>query len=210
MSANRQEQPQDYRSSTATTTATVPTPGHQRMVLVVVLLGVMVAAVDTTIVILGLPVMMVDLHSDIVSMVWVIMAYLLTLIVLGTQVGRLGDMYDRMRMYNLGFLVFTVGSVLCGLSQTAPQLIALRVLQAIGGALISANSGAIIADNVPPTERGHAYGLTSIGWNVGAILGILLGGVAIHLLHQPADRPDRPGSIVCGLAGALATSRRAA
>lgn len=179
MSANRQEQPVDYRSSAATTVESGPRPGHQRMVLVVVLLGVMVAAVDTTIVILGLPVMMVDLHSDIVSMVWVIMAYLLTLTVLGTQVGQLGDMYGRVRMYNLGFLVFTGGSVLCGLSQTAPQLIGLRVLQAIGGALISANSGAIIADNVPPTERGHAYGLTSIGWNVGAILGILLGGVLI-------------------------------
>jgi MFS family permease len=154
-------------------------PSNQTLVLLVVLLGVMIAAIDTTIVILGLPVMVVDLHSDIVSMVWVIMAYLLTLTVLGTQVGRLGDMYGRVRMYNVGFAVFTLGSVLCGLSQDATQLIALRVLQAIGGALISSNSGAIIADNVPAPWRGRAFGLTTIGFNVGAILGILLGGVLI-------------------------------
>jgi EmrB/QacA subfamily drug resistance transporter len=153
------------------------------MVLIVVLLGVMIAAIDSTIVILGLPVMIVDLHSDIVTMVWVIMAYLLTLTVLGTQVGRLGDMYGRVRMYNVGFGVFTLGSVLCGLSQTGPQLIALRVVQAIGGALIASNSGAIIADNVPASERGRAFGLTSIGFNVGAIVGILLGGVLITFVN---------------------------
>jgi EmrB/QacA subfamily drug resistance transporter len=155
-------------------------------VLLVVLLGVMIAAIDTTIVILGLPVMVVDLHSDIVTMVWVIMAYLLTLTVLGTQVGRMGDMYGRVRMYNVGFGIFTLGSVLCGLSQTGGQLIALRVLQAIGGALISSNSGAIIADNVPATERGRAFGLTGIGFNVGAILGILLGGALITFVSWRA------------------------
>jgi len=156
---------------------------QRTLVLVVVMLGVMITAVDTTIVILGLPVMMADLHTDLVSMVWVIMAYLLTLTILGTQVGRLGDMYGRVRLYQVGFGVFTVGSVLCGLSQTGAELIGLRVLQAVGGALISANSGAIIADNVPASERGHAYGLTSIGWNIGAILGILLGGVLITFIN---------------------------
>jgi len=157
-------------------------PNHS-LVLIVVMLGVMVAAVDTTIVILGLPVMLVDLHSDIVSMVWVIMAYLLTLTILGTQVGRMGDMYGRVRMYNLGFGIFTLGSVLCGLAQSGPELIGLRVVQGIGGALIAANSGAIIADNVPASRRGRAYGLTSIGFNVGAILGIILGGVLITFVN---------------------------
>jgi EmrB/QacA subfamily drug resistance transporter len=152
---------------------------RQTLVLVVVMLGVMISAIDATIVILGLPVMIVDLRSDLVTMVWVIIAYLLTLTVLGTQVGRLGDMYGRVRMYNVGFGIFTLGSVLCGLSQTGSQLIALRVVQAVGGSLIAANSGAIIADNVPAQSRGRAFGLTSIGFNVGAILGILLGGALI-------------------------------
>jgi EmrB/QacA subfamily drug resistance transporter len=153
------------------------------MVMVVVLLGVMIAAIDATIVILGLPVMITDLHSDLVSMIWVIMAYLLTLTVLGTQVGRLGDMYGRVRSYNTGFAIFTLGSVLCGLAQTGPELIALRVVQGVGGALLFSNSGAIIADNVPASRRGSAFGLTAIGYNLGAILGILLGGILITFVN---------------------------
>ncbi len=154
-------------------------PRYRTLALAVVLMGVMITAIDTTIVVLGLPVMMADLHADMVSMVWVIMAYLLVLTMFATQVGRLGDMYGRVRMYNLGFAVFTAGSVLCGLSHTGPQLIAFRVVQGLGGALVSSNSGAIIADTVPRAERGRAYGLTGIGWNVGAVLGILLGGLII-------------------------------
>jgi EmrB/QacA subfamily drug resistance transporter len=152
-------------------------------VLLVVMLGVMIAAIDTTIVVLGLPVMMADLHSDILSMVWVIMAYILALTVLGPQVGKFGDMFGRVRMYNLGFGVFTFGSVLCGLAQSGPELIGLRVLQGVGGALISANSGAIIADNVPANRRGRAFGLTGIGYNIGAIVGILLGGILITFVN---------------------------
>ena len=142
-------------------------------------MGVMITAVDTTIVILGLPVMMRELHSDMLSMIWVIMAYLLVLTMTTTQLGRFGDMYGRVRIYNLGFLVFTAGSVLCGLAGSATMLVLWRILQGLGGAMVSANSGAIIADTVPPAERGRAYGLTAIGWNVGAVLGILLGGLII-------------------------------
>ncbi len=156
---------------------------YRSLALVVVLTGVMITAVDTTIVVLGLPVMMQRLHSDMVGMVWVIMAYLLVLTMTSTQLGRFGDMFGRVRMYNLGFAVFTLGSVLCGLAGSGGQLVAFRVVQGIGGALVSANSGAIIADTVPPRERGRAYGLTSIGWNVGAVLGILLGGVIITFVN---------------------------
>jgi EmrB/QacA subfamily drug resistance transporter len=82
-------------------------------------------------------------------------------------------------MYNLGFLVFTVGSLLCGLALNLSQLVGFRVLQAVGGALVSANSGAIIADTFPPAERGRAYGLTAVGWNAGAVVGIVLGGFLV-------------------------------
>jgi len=152
---------------------------YRTLALTVVLMGVMITAVDTTIVILGLPVMMQKLHANMVGMVWVITAYLLVLTMTTTQLGRFGDMYGRVRMYNLGFLVFTVGSVLCGLAGSQGALVGFRILQAVGGAMVSANSGAIIADTVPPKERGRAYGLTSIGWNVGAVLGILLGGLIV-------------------------------
>lgn len=156
---------------------------EQRWVLAVVLVGLMITAIDTTIVVLGLPVIMRDLHSTLADVVWVIMAYLLVLTLLATQVGRLGDMYGRARMYNLGFVIFTIGSVFCGLAQSAGQLIGFRVLQAVGGALITANSGAIIADAIPGPKRGRAFGITGIGWSVGAILGILLGGILITYVN---------------------------
>jgi MFS family permease len=154
--------------------------GHYRTIaLAVIMMGVMMSAVDTTAVVLGLPVMMIGLKSDIISMIWVIMAYLLVITILGTQVGRLGDMYGRVRMYNFGFAFFTAASLLCGISSSGPELITFRVLQGIGGALISSNSGAVIADTFEESERGRAYGFTGIGWSLGAVLGILIGGAFV-------------------------------
>ena len=164
--------------------ATSSSEGRYRVtVLAIVMTGVMMSAIDTTAVVLGLPVMMRDLHSDILSMIWVIMSYLLVITILGTQVGRFGDMFGRARMYNLGFAVFTFGSLLSGISVTGPELIACRVVQGIGGALISSNSGAVIADTFPANERGKAYGFTGVGWSVGAILGILVGGAFVTFLN---------------------------
>jgi EmrB/QacA subfamily drug resistance transporter len=147
--------------------------------LAVIVVGVLIAAVDTTIVILALPVMRVDLHVGFASVVWVVLAYLLTVTLLATQVGRLGDMFGRVRMYETGFLVFVVGSALCALAWNQVAIVGFRVVQGVGGALISANSGAIIADLFPPERRGRAYGFTSVGWNIGAVLGILVGGLLV-------------------------------
>ena len=138
--------------------------------------------IDTSAVVLGLPVMMQDLRSDLVNMIWVIMAYLLVITILGTQVGRLGDMFGRVRLYNLGFGLFTLGSLLCGLSSSGPQLIGFRVVQGLGGALIYSNSGAIIADTFPAKERGRAFGITGMGYSLGAIVGILVGGAFVTFL----------------------------
>jgi len=143
----------------------------------VVVLGTMMAAIDSTIVILALPVMLQCLHTDLLTLIWVILVYLLTAAVLTTQLGRLGDRLGRGKIYNLGFLIFTVGSAFCGVSPNASFLISSRTIQAVGASMLQANSGAIIADNYPPNRRGKAYGYTSIGWNVGAILGIILGGI---------------------------------
>lgn len=155
---------------------------YRTLVIAVIMMGVMMSAVDTTAVVLALPTMKVDLHSDIISMIWVIMSYLLVITILGTQVGRLGDMYGRVRMYNFGFAFFTASSLLCGISSTGTELILFRVLQGIGGALISSNSGAVIADTFSQNERGRAYGFTGIGWSIGAILGILIGGLFVTFL----------------------------
>ena len=141
-----------------------------------VVTGVLITAVDTTIVVLALPEIQRALHVGVAGVVWVIIGYLLVLTVLATQVGRLGDMFGRVRMYEAGFAVFLVGSLLCALATSEGTMIGYRVVQAIGGAFITANSGAVIADLFPPERRGQAYGFNAVGWNVGAILGVLLGG----------------------------------
>ncbi|MGC8460966.1 MAG: MFS transporter [Candidatus Dormibacteria bacterium] len=151
----------------------------EALILAVIFLGIVLAAVDTTIVVLAIPTISHDLHSGISTVIWVIMAYILTLTVLGTQVGKIGDIFGRVHMYIAGFVIFTIGSTLCGIAPGGGFLVGFRILQGIGGALVSANSGAIIADSIPVERRGRAYGLTSVGWNVGAILGILLGGILI-------------------------------
>jgi len=154
-------------------------PARNALALVVIMVGVLMAAVDTTIVVLALPDLERSLHVPISGVVWVIISYLLVITVLAVQVGRLGDMFGRVRMYEAGFIVFIVGSALCALATSEATIIAYRVLQGVGGALIAANSGAVIADTFPPERRGRAYGFNAVGFNVGAVLGILLGGLII-------------------------------
>ncbi len=139
--------------------------------------GVLITAIDTTIVVLALPHIQRSLHANLSSVVWIIVSYLLVITLLSTQVGRLGDIFGRVRMYEAGFAVFVLGSLLCALAWNEAAMIGFRVLQGMGGALIAANSGAVIADTFPPERRGRAYGFNAVGWNIGAIIGIVLGGM---------------------------------
>ena len=159
-----------------------PRPVRRNLGLAVVMTGVLITAVDTTIVVLALPEIERGLRVDLSSVIWVIIGYLLVITLLATQVGRLGDMFGRVRMYEAGFIVFIVGSALCALAWDGSSMIGFRVLQGIGGALVTANSGAVIADLFPPHERGKAYGFNGIGWSAGAVLGIVLGGVIVTYL----------------------------
>ena len=152
---------------------------HSGLALLVIVIGVLITAVDTTIVVLALPEIQRSLHIGISSIIWVIIGYLLVITLLATQLGRLGDMFGRVRMYELGFLVFIVGSLLCALAWNEASIIGFRLLQGVGGALVAANSGAVIADTFPPEQRGKAYGYNAIGWNIGAVLGVLLGGLIV-------------------------------
>ncbi len=147
--------------------------------IVVVMVGVMITAVDTTIVVLALPEIERSLHVALDSVIWVVIGYLLVITLLATQVGRLGDMFGRVRMYEAGFVVFIVGSALCALAWNEASIVAFRLLQGVGGALVTANSGAIIAELFPKEQRGRAYGYNSVGFSAGAVLGILLGGAIV-------------------------------
>ncbi|MGD0167427.1 MAG: MFS transporter [Gaiellaceae bacterium] len=155
------------------------TPVRTGLALAIVMTGVLITAVDTTIVVLALPAIERGLHVALASVVWVVMGYLLVITLLATQVGRLGDMFGRVRMYEAGFLVFILGSALCALAWDEPSIIGFRILQGIGGAFVTANSGAVIADLFPREQRGKAYGYNGIGWSLGAVLGIVLGGAIV-------------------------------
>ncbi len=143
--------------------------------------GAMMAAIDSTIVLLALLPIAEDLKSDFVLMIWVVIAYLLINTAFVLSLGRIGDMYGRKRMYNTGFVVFTAGSALCGLSPNAELLVAFRAVQGFGSALLIANSFAIISEAFEPRERGRAFGMIAVVWGAGSVLGIVLGGVIITI-----------------------------
>jgi EmrB/QacA subfamily drug resistance transporter len=152
---------------------------YKWIALSVTTIGALMAAIDGTIVILALPDMLVKLHADLIEMIWVIMGYILVSTVFLLTFGRVADMFGRVRMYNLGFVVFTVGSALCGFSQNATQLISFRLVQGAGAAMMMVNSVAILTEVFPPHERGRALGLNAITWSFGGVFGPILGGIIL-------------------------------
>ena len=150
---------------------------RQKIIVSILMLGTLMGSLDSTIVILAFPTISTSLHADLLATLWIILVYLLVVAVCTTQFGRLGDIYGRSKMFNAGFGIFTLGSLFCGFSPGISWLIASRGVQAVGGAFMQANSGAIVADTFPPHERGTAFGYISLGWTSGAMLGIVLGGL---------------------------------
>lgn len=155
---------------------------YKWIVLSVTTIGALMAAIDSNIVMLALPDMMSSLHANLVEMIWVIMSYILTSTVILLTLGRMADMLGRVRMYNLGFVIFTVGSTLCGISQNATQLILARIVQGSGGAMMVVNSAALLTEVFPPNERGRALGLNGITFAAGSVLGPVLGGLILSAI----------------------------
>lgn len=148
-------------------------------------LAVIMASVDSTIVLLALYPLKTSLQTSFVTIVWVVLAYLLISTTFGLTLGRLGDLFGRKRMFNAGFVVFTLGSAFCALSQTGLQLVGFRAVQGFGSALIMSNAFAIISEAFPPRERGKAFGFNAVVWGGGSILGIVLGGVILNYSTWP-------------------------
>ncbi len=142
-------------------------------------IGALMAAVDSTVVLLALFPIAADLHSNFVTMIWVIIAYLVVNTALVLSLGRLADMYGRKVLYNIGFVIFTIGSALCGFAPSGLSLVAFRVIQGTGAALLTSNSFAILSEAFPRGETGRAFGLQAVVWGLGNILGIILGGIII-------------------------------
>ena len=152
---------------------------YKWVALSVTTVGAFMASLDATIVIIGLPTILQDLHASIIHGIWIITGYGLMITILLVMFGRLADLYGRVKLYNLGFAVFTVGSLLCALSQTGEQLIIFRFLQGTGGALLIVNSAAIITDAFPKGQLGMGLGTNTMATNLGAIVGYTLSGVMI-------------------------------
>ncbi|MCI4351341.1 MAG: MFS transporter, partial [Thermoplasmata archaeon] len=145
----------------------------------VVSVGSLMASIDATVLIIAFPQIARDLAANLVSMVWVLMIYILMGTALVLSLGRISDLKGRKKMYVAAFGVFVLGSALCGVAQNGPELVAFRGLQGIGGAMLVANSFAILSDAFPPNERGRAFGITSVVWGLGSVFGIVLGGLIL-------------------------------
>ena len=158
-------------------------PRYRWFILATVSIGTFMATLDGSIVNVALPTISGKLHADLSTLQWVVSAYLLTISSLLPVFGRIADLLGRKRVFSLGFLVFTLGSVLCGLATTIWFLIGMRVLQALGASMLMANSAALIIANFPPKERGQALGLTGTVVALGSLTGPALGGVLVGLLN---------------------------
>jgi len=153
---------------------------YKWVALSVTTVGSFMSSLDSTIVVVGLPTILEKLHASIVHGVWIITGYTLMTTILLVVLGRLADLYGRVKLYNLGFAIFTIGSLLCAISSNGEQLIIFRFLQGSGAALLMANSVAIISDAFPPGELGMGLGTSMMAVNLGAIVGYSLGGVMIQ------------------------------
>jgi len=151
-------------------------------------LGMLMATVNASIMLIALPDIFRGIGVNPLQpgntglLLWLIMGYLVVTAVLVVSFGRLGDMFGRVRMFNLGFAIFAAFSVLLSLTwlhgtAAAWWLIVMRILQGVGGAMLMANSGAILTDAFPATERGLALGLNQVAGIAGSFIGLVLGGV---------------------------------
>lgn len=157
-------------------------------------LGILMASINGTILIIALPVIFNGIGVDPLKgnqtslLLWVLLSFNVATTVLLVTFGRLSDIFGRVRLYNLGFLIFTVGSVLCSITWSKGlhgelELILFRVVQGIGGAFLFSNSAAILTDAFPGNQRGLALGLNQIAAIGGSVIGLVVGGLLAATGH---------------------------
>src|SRR5487761_1871520 len=169
------------------TTAPAPRIAYKWIALSNTTIGMLIATVNATSILIAMPVIFRGIKinpldpANFSYLLWLLMGYMVVSAVLVVTAGRLGDMFGRARVYNIGFAIFTVAAV--GLSFVwsqgsagALELIIMRMVQAVGGAMLMANSAAILTDAFPQNQRGMALGINQIAAMAGSFIGILVGG----------------------------------
>lgn len=150
-------------------------PQRRNLIFVAILLGMLMAALDQTIVATALPTIVANL-GDAGHQSWVVTGYLLASTIVTALVGKLGDLFGRKRVFQAAVLFFVVGSVLCGVSQSMAMLVGSRALQGIGGGGITVTASALIGEVVPLRDRGRYQGVLGAVFGVTTVIGPLLGG----------------------------------
>ena len=172
-----------------TNATTLPAPDRYKWIaLSNTTLGVLMAAMNSNIVLISLPAIFRGLGVNPLApaesgyLLWMMLGYMVVTATLLVTLGRLSDMWGRVRLYNLGFVIFTIGSVLLFLTPSAgdagaAELILFRLIQGVGGGFLIANSAAILTDAFPANERGMALGLNMVATLAGSLIGLVVGGV---------------------------------
>ncbi len=143
-------------------------------------IGIFMATLDGSIVNVALPTLTEYFKTDITTIEWVVMAYLLTITALLLSLGRISDMVGRKNIFAGGLAIFTIGSGLCSIAATEGLLILFRVIQGIGAAMLMATGVAIITHAFPPKERGKAMGFIGTVVSIGSLAGPVMGGFLIE------------------------------
>lgn len=148
-------------------------------VLTVTTVGVLMAGIDSRIVVIGIPEVASALGADAEQAIWFTQAYVFGTTISLLFIGRVSDMVGRVKIYTLGFAVFTIGSLLTSLSVAPNYVIVFRVLQGLGASALFANSAAIITDAVPTNELGLFLGINQVAFRAGAMVGLTLSGILL-------------------------------
>src|SRR5581483_6636480 len=166
-------------------------PHYKWVALTNTTLGVLMASIDSSIVLISLPAIFNGIHVNPLApgetnyFLWMLLGYMVVTATLLVTFGRISDMFGRVKLYNLGFAIFTVGSILLWLTwgtgnEGALQLILFRLIQGVGSGFLFSNSAAILTDAFPSNQRGFALGINQIAAILGSVIGLILGGILAY------------------------------